>query len=94
MCKDKDQQERLEYHQEHSRPKIDAMYQKILSLFSNKEVEPNSDLGKAMNYWLNHETKLTAFLRIAGCPLDNNWAEFELRIIETRSRGFGISPEM
>lgn len=81
ICKDRDQQSRLEYYQEHSRPKINAIYQKILSLFGNKEVEPNSDLGKAMNYWLNHESKLTAFLRIPGCPLDNNWAEFELRII-------------
>ncbi len=80
-CKNKTPEQRLAYHQEHSQPKIDAIYQKITKLFDNKEVEPNSDLGKAMNYWLNHQEKLTAFLRIAGCPLDNNLSEFNLRII-------------
>ncbi len=80
-CKNKTPDKRLEYHQEHSQPKIDAIYQEITKLFGNKEVEPNSDLGRAMNYWLNHQEKLTAFLRIAGCPLDNNLSEFNLRII-------------
>ena len=73
--------ERLEHHQKYSQPLVDLIYQKIDKLFNNKIIEPNSDLGKAMNYWLNHKPELTTFLRVVGCPIDNNWAEFELRII-------------
>jgi hypothetical protein len=35
-------------------------------------VEPNSGLGKAITYLLRHWKGLTAFLREAGAPLDNN----------------------
>jgi hypothetical protein len=35
-------------------------------------VEPNSGLGKAISYLLNHWTRLTLFLEKAGAPLDNN----------------------
>ena len=80
-CKNYNAEERLAYHQEKSQPHIDALYNKITELFVNKIVEPNSDLGIAMNYWVRHKKELTAFLKVAGCPLDNNWAEFELRII-------------
>jgi len=44
-------------------------------------VEPNDDLGQALNYWLNHKKGLTLFLRVSGAKLDNNWSEQELRII-------------
>ncbi len=81
VCKDKDPQQRLEYHQEHSSPIIDAIYARITDLFENKIIEPNSDLGKAMNYWVNQKEGLTAFLRIRGVILDNNWAENALRIM-------------
>lgn len=80
-CKHYTSEQRLKYHQEKSQPYIDAIYTKITELFIKKIIEPNSDLGKAMNYWVNHKEKLTMFLSVAGCPLDNNWAEFELRII-------------
>ena len=36
------------------------------------KTEPNSGLGKAISYLLNHWTKLTLFLRQAGAPIDNN----------------------
>jgi len=35
-------------------------------------VEPNSGLGQAITYLLNHWTPLTLFLRQPGAPLDNN----------------------
>ena len=35
-------------------------------------VEPNSGLGKALNYLLKRWDELTLFLRWAGAPLDNN----------------------
>jgi hypothetical protein len=36
------------------------------------KTEPNSGLGKAISYLLNHWPKLTLFLRQVGAPLDNN----------------------
>jgi hypothetical protein len=42
-------------------------------------VEPNSGLGKAITYLLRHWKGLTAFLREAGAPLDNNVCERALK---------------
>lgn len=44
-----------------------------------KTVEPNSSLGDAIYYMLNHWENLTAFLRIPGAPLDNNICERALK---------------
>jgi transposase len=41
--------------------------------------EPNSGLGKAISYLLNHWLKLTLFLRQAGAPIDNNIVERALK---------------
>ena len=41
----------------------------------NKEVEPNSSLGKAISYMLKHWEALTRFLEVPGAPLDNNLCE-------------------
>ena len=43
--------------------------------FAERLVEPNSGLGKAISYLLNHWARLTLFLEKAGAPLDNNLAE-------------------
>jgi hypothetical protein len=43
------------------------------------KTEPNSGLGKAISYLLNHWTKLTLFLRQAGAPIDNNIVERALK---------------
>lgn len=40
--------------------------------FDDKKVEPNSGLGKAISYMLNHWIGLTRFLHVPGAPLDNN----------------------
>jgi hypothetical protein len=47
--------------------------------FAEHKTEPNSGLGKAFSYLLNHWEKLTLFLRQAGAPLDNNIAERALK---------------
>ena len=47
--------------------------------FAERKVEPNSGLGKAISYMLNHWEKLTLFLRVPGAPLDNNIAERALK---------------
>ena len=46
-----------------------------------REVEPNSSLGKAFAYWLEHWPSLTRFLSVPGAPLENNTAERALKLI-------------
>lgn len=72
--------ERLEYHQEHSKPIMDELYAWLNQQISERLVEPNSSLGKAIKYMLKHWEPLTQFLRVAGAPLDNNILEQILKI--------------
>jgi FixJ family two-component response regulator len=64
--------ERLEFHQRHSGPVMKQLHEWLEAQFAQKQVEPNSGLGKAITYFLRHWKGLTAFLREAGAPLDNN----------------------
>ena len=48
--------------------------------FDEKCVEPNSGLGKAFSYMLNHWEPLTLFLRVPGAPIDNNVCERALKM--------------
>jgi len=68
-------QARLEFHQANSRPIMDGLHCWIQSQFDDKIVEPNSRLGKAFKYLLNHWQALNRFLTTPGAPLDNNLAE-------------------
>src|ERR1700730_16259411 len=43
------------------------------------KTEPNSGLGKAISYLLNHWPKLTLFLRQPGSPLNNSIVERALK---------------
>jgi len=74
-----DPQQRLVYHQQHSKPVMDKLRKWLENLFVKKEVEPNSSLGKACNYMLNHFSELTTFLRVPGAPLDTNCVERALK---------------
>src|SRR5271156_2668615 len=71
--------ERLEFHQRHSGPVMQQLHQWLTAQFALKQVEPNSGLGKAITYLLRHWKGLTAFLREAGAPLDNNVCERALK---------------
>ena len=73
-------QQRLEYHQQHSTPIMNQLYEYIAHQLDSKQVEPNDSLGKAMRYMLKHWHALTQFLRVAGAPLDNNILERALKI--------------
>jgi transposase len=64
--------QRLEYHQQHSGPVMDRLHGWLDAQLAEKKTEPNSGLGKAITYLLRHWKGLTAFLRQAGAPLDNN----------------------
>jgi len=72
--------ERLSYHQVFSAPIMETLKEWLSQKLENKEVEPNSSLGKAMKYTLRHWEGLTRFLYVAGAPLDNNITERALKI--------------
>jgi transposase len=87
-------QERLAYHQEQSGPEMEELKQWMEEQIGKKKVEPNSSLGKAIDYFQTHYDGLTAFLRHSGAPLDNNCAEQVLRpvaIMRKNSYGYKTS---
>lgn len=72
-------EQRLAYHQAHSKPAMDDLKGWLERQFEEKLVEPNSALGEAINYLLKRWKSLTLFLRKAGAPLDNNACERALK---------------
>jgi transposase len=71
--------ERLQFHQQHSGPVMKQLHEWLEAQLELRQVEPNSGLGKAITYLLRHWKGLTAFLREAGAPLDNNLCERALK---------------
>src|SRR5437762_1811421 len=72
-------EERLRFHQEHSGPLMKALHEWREAQLAEHKTEPNSGLGKAISYLLNHWPKLTLFLRQPGAPIDNNIVERALK---------------
>ena len=71
--------ERLQFHQQHSGPVMAELYRWLEAQLAEKKAEPNSGLGQAITYLLRHWRGLTAFLREANAPLDNNLCERALK---------------
>ncbi len=65
-------EQRLEFHQTHSGALMGELKSWLKKQLDEKKVEPNSSLGQAFSYMLNHWTPLTLFLKVPGAPLDNN----------------------
>lgn len=72
--------ERLHAHQQHSGPILDELYDWMQGAIDNKVIEPNSGMGQALGYFIKYWPKLTLFLRKAGAPIDNNFAERVLKL--------------
>src|SRR5262249_25631027 len=72
-------EDRLRFHQDHSGSLMTELHQWLETQFSEHKTEPNSGLGKAISYLLNHWPKLTLFLQQPGAPLDNNIVERSLK---------------
>ena len=72
-------EQRLRLHQKKSGPVMERLKAWMKGLFADKQVEPNSGLGKAMAYALKRWEKLTLFLCRPGAPLDNNLTERMLK---------------
>jgi transposase len=72
-------EQRLRFHQERSEPLMKGLHEWMEAQLAEHKTEPNSGLGKAISYLLNHWPKLTLFLRQAGAPIDNNIVERALK---------------
>src|SRR6202171_752748 len=72
-------EDRLRFHQEHSGPLMKRLHEWMETQLAEHKTEPNSGLGKAISYLLNHWPKLTLFLRQPGAPIDNNIVERALK---------------
>ncbi len=87
-------EERLAYHQTYSGPLMDALKPWLEQQTTERLVEPNSRLGKAIAYLLGHWETLTRFLTEPGAPVDNNTAE--VRFVGQKPSTqcvWGIGPE-
>src|SRR4029453_1104124 len=71
---------RLGYHQQYSGPIMAHLKHWLDAQFEERTVEPNSSLGKALQYLLSHWQTLTRFLEVPGAPLENNTAERALKL--------------
>ena len=58
---------------------MDQLHAWLTAHIDERRVEPNSGLGHAIAYLLNHWSPLTLFLRQPGAPLDNNLCERALK---------------
>ena len=70
---------RLAYHQDSSRPIMDALKKWLDTQRDDRLVEPNSALGKAMTSLQGHWETLTRFFSVSGAPLDNTRVERALK---------------
>lgn len=70
-----DANERLKQHQIWSQPELEKLNADFTEAIENRQIEPNSGLGKAIEYMQSRWDSLTSFLRIPGAPVDNNITE-------------------
>lgn len=73
--------QRLAYHREHSLPVMERIRDWGRQQLDTEVVEANSGLGKAIQYFTNHFSGLTAFCRLEGAAIDNNVMEQALKLI-------------
>jgi hypothetical protein len=71
---------RLDMHRSESKPVLDALWAWMEKQREAKCIEPNSGLGKALEYERSLWPMLTRFTEIAGVPLDNNICERLLKL--------------
>jgi hypothetical protein len=73
-------EERLAYHQTYSAPVFTTLKTWLEQQTAQRLVEPNSSLGKAIAYLLEHWETLTQVVQVPAAPLDNNIAERALKL--------------
>lgn len=78
-CKNMGHQDRMEYHRKHSGPLYNEIMDKIQEGIETKRFLPNSEMGKAIEYWSEDFNKLSAVIRIPGVLLDTNHVERKIK---------------
>jgi hypothetical protein len=80
-CRDQkmNPQQRLAFHQGASGPPMQELQRWMKEQLDQRKIEPNSEMGKALNYMIKRWSELTLFLRRAGAALDNNLCERALK---------------
>jgi hypothetical protein len=73
-------EDRLVYHQTYSAPVFTTLKTWLEQQTAERLVEPNSSLGKAIAYLVDHWETLTRVVKVPGAPLDNNTAERALKL--------------
>jgi transposase len=73
-------EERFLLHQGRSALAMKKLHEWLKRQNDERLVEPNSALGKAIQYMLKRWHELTLFLRVVGAPLDNNLCEQALKM--------------
>jgi hypothetical protein len=71
--------QRLAFHQTASGPPMKELQRWMKEQLDEHLIEPNSEMGSALNYMLKRWGELTLFLRREGAPLDNNICERVLK---------------
>jgi transposase len=90
-----DEEGRLRFHQQYSGPLMEQLHGWLQDQLTEGKAEPNSGLGRAIRYLLNHWPALTLFLREKGAPLDNNLCERALKkaILNRKNAMFYKTPK-
>ena len=79
-------QERLLYHQTHSKEVMENLGKWMLELRDSGKVEENGELANAINYSLKRWSGLTEFLHTPGVPLSNSECEQMIKFIITHRK--------
>jgi transposase len=74
-----DAKQRLKLHQDESGPLMQALREWMTAQFTERRIEPNSGLGKAIKYMDHNWEGMTRFLQAENAPLDNNITERALK---------------
>ena len=75
--------ERLDFHNEHTLPLVNAFFEAVASFLNDPSAEPNSAWGTALNYFKNNEEHLRVFLHHAGALIHTNNVE-ALHLVQVR----------
>jgi transposase len=73
-------EERFNYHKEHSLPLMDELKSYLEYYRTNHLAEPNGSAGEAIRYMLDRWEQLTRFTQYPGIPLDTNILEQALKM--------------
>jgi len=72
--------DRMLFHQQHSKPLMEALKKMCEEKITSKSVEPNSRLWEPLTFVVNQWQRLTQFYKAPGVPLDSNLVEQALII--------------